>query len=215
MESKMTLDELIDEGRRLQRRTILLSPEGAGDCAAYWYGHAFTDAALAGHSCWISVDAKFIPSCDVGGWLSIFTDDVSFEGGRVDVSRAPWKADGVPLYAKEIQVLPPIDAVLARGSSAIGEWLAKNEWQREWGFNSNFADRAIVEQYEGVERRENPLFWQGAYATLGGWNIAWPENDWHELVEAKLLVHTYMDSEPWVEAWQLPSGGFKVIQRIT
>jgi hypothetical protein len=28
-------------------------------------------------------------------------------------------------------------------------------------------------------------------------------------------VHTYMDSEPWIEAWQLSSGEVKVIQRIT
>jgi hypothetical protein len=34
-------------------------------------------------------------------------------------------------------------------------------------------------------------------------------------MDAKLLVHTYMDSEPWVEAWQLPTGELKVIQHIT
>jgi hypothetical protein len=57
--------------------------------------------------------------------------------------------------------------------------------------------------------------WKDAYATLGGWHMGWPDDDWHDLLDAKLLVHTYMDSEPWVEAWQLPFGAMKVIQRIT
>lgn len=211
----MTVDELIAEGRRLQRRTILLTSEGCGDPAAVWYGHHYDQEAPDGHRCWISVDASSVPSFDGRDWLSIFTDDRSCQGGRVDMSSAPLKGDGVLLYPKEIVVLPPIEAVIARGSTVVERWLADNKWQRDWRYNLNFRDRAIVEKYEAVERRENPLYWKGAYATLGGWHMGWPDDDWHDLLDAKLLVHTYMNSEPWVEAWQLPSGEMKVIQRIT
>jgi hypothetical protein len=93
--------------------------------------------------------------------------------------------------------------------------LEQNDWPRDERYNSNFRDHALVEKYEAIERQENPLFWKDAYATLGGWHMGWADDDWHDLLDAKLLVHTYMDSEPWVEAWQLPSGGMKVIQRIT
>jgi hypothetical protein len=41
----MTSEELIEEGRRIQRRTILLTPDGSGDPAAIWYGHDYKRAA--------------------------------------------------------------------------------------------------------------------------------------------------------------------------
>jgi hypothetical protein len=211
----MTLDELIAEGRRLQRRTILLTPDGSGDAAALWYGHDYDEEPPDGHQCWISVNAGFIPGFDGIGWLSVLTDDESCQGGRVEVSPGPRRREGVPLYPKEIAVLPTIDAVFARGSQAVERWLEDNGWRRDWRYNSNFRDRAIVDAYAAVERRENPLYWENAYATLGGWHMGWADDDWHDLLGAKLLVHTYKDSEPWVEAWQLPSGQFKVIQRIT
>lgn len=211
----MTVDELIAEGRRLQRRTVLLTPHGSGDPSAFWYGHDYQEEAPDGHRCWICVNAGSIPSFDCRGWLSIFTDDESCEGGRVEASSARYKRDGIRLYPKEIDVLPTIDAVISCGSPAVEHWLAENKWQRDWRYNSNFRDRSMVEKYEAAECRENPLFWKGAYATLGGWHMGWPDDDWHDFLDAKLLVHTYMDSEPWIEAWQLPSGEMKVIQRIT
>jgi hypothetical protein len=163
--------------------------------------------------CWISVNASVIPLFDGRDWLSIVTD--SYDGGRVELSREPHKRSGVQLYPMEITILPPIDAVIARGSPAVERWLVDNGWQRNWRYCSNFRDHEIVEEYEAVERQMNPLYWTDAYATLGGWHMGWPDDDWHDLIDAKLLVHTYMDSEPWVEAWQLPSGEMKVIRRIT
>jgi hypothetical protein len=211
----MTAAELIAEGRRLARPTILLVPDGRGDPAAIWYEQAQSVPGPDGHQCRLSVDARFIPHCKLSGWLSVFTDEESCEGGRVDLSSAPPKLAGTRLYAKPIEVLPPIDAVIARGSIAVDKWLEANGWQRDWRYNNNFGDHTTVAQYEAIEQRENPLFWKDAYAKLGGWHTGWPDDDWHDLLDAKLLVHTYMDSEPWVEAWQLPSGNFKVIQRIT
>jgi hypothetical protein len=210
----MTANQLIDEGRRIQRRTVLLTPDGAAECAAIWYGKDQRKESDLGCRCWLSVNGNFIPSRNAPGWLSILTDD-ECKGGRIEVTTSAPKLDGVRLYPREIVVLPPIDAVVARGSSAVGQWLAENNWKREWRYNSNFRDRAIAEAYEVVERRENPLYWKGAYAVLGGWHVGWPDDDLNDLMDEKLLVQTFMDSEPWVEAWELRSGSFKVIQRIT
>ena len=57
----MTVEELIAEGRRLQRSTVLLTPEGAGEPAAVWYGHNYDEEARDGHRCWLSVNSVFIP----------------------------------------------------------------------------------------------------------------------------------------------------------
>src|SRR5690349_4666148 len=111
----MTIDELIAEGRRLQRRTILLTPDGSGEPAAIWYGHDYSEESPDDHRCWLSVDASIIPSFDGQGWLSILTDDKSCAGGRVDQSASRPARDGVALYPKEITVLPPINAVITRG----------------------------------------------------------------------------------------------------
>lgn len=210
----MTSDELIAEGRRLQRPTVLLTPDGTGEPVAIWYGHD-DDEPEDDYRCWISVRANAVPGYDGEGWLSVFTDEESCEGGRVDVTPMPPSETGVRLYARPITVLPPIDAVIARGSAAVGAWLADNGWQRDRRYDSGFRDHAPVEAYEAVERRENPLYGSDAYATLGGWHTGWPDDDWHDLIEATLLVHTYRDAEPWVEAWQLPDGRLDVIQRIT
>ncbi len=53
------------------------------------------------------------------------------------------------------------------------------------------------------------------FAATGGWHIPGQESDWHELTKAKLLITTIRDSEPWVEAFQMPDGDYKVFQRIT
>jgi hypothetical protein len=213
----MTFDELIEEGRHLERRTVLLTPAGSGDVAAIWYGREHARKSSDGYRCWLAVDSRFIPSFKGPGWLTIYTNAETFQGGRVEVLPARPKIEGSPLLSKEIQVLPPIDAVIARGSPQVDRWLADNNWKRSWRYNSNFAERELVQRYQAVEYRENPLYWNDefAYASLGGWHMGWPDDDWHELLGEKLLIQTYAESEPWVEVWELPSGQFKVIQRIT
>jgi len=53
------------------------------------------------------------------------------------------------------------------------------------------------------------------YAFTGGWHLPGQDDDWHDLIPAKLLLTTVRDSEPWVEVFQMPEGDYKVIQRIT
>jgi len=193
----------------------LLSPEGGGEIAAIWFGNDYPQSTGENFRRWLAVDASLIPSVDLCGWLSVLTDENTFQGGRIEFSSKRPDSIGTALYTRDIAILPPIDAVFALGSPAVEEWLAKNNWPKQERYNSNFSDRALVDQYEAVEHRENPLYWNDAYATLGGWHMGWPEDDFHYLIESKLLVHTYRDSEPWVEAWQHRTGEFNVIRRTT
>ena len=113
-------------------------------------------------------------------------------------------------------VLPPIDAVFARGSEIVGEWLRLHDWPRDERYNDNFKDAAIVQEYERVWMREFPLYSESdVYAVLGGWHWPCADGDWHDLVDEQLMVLTVRDSEPWVEAWRTRMGQFRVIQRIT
>jgi hypothetical protein len=112
-------------------------------------------------------------------------------------------------------VLPPIDAVIYRGSPAIDPWLEANRWNRTWRYNDNFGDRKIVQAYEDLWRSEYPAYQSDVYAALGGWHWPGPDDDWHLLADETLLALTVADAEPWVEAWQLRSGGYRVIQRVS
>jgi len=112
--------------------------------------------------------------------------------------------------------LPPIDAVFARGSEAVGEWIRSHGWERTWGYNDNFRGRDLVREYDNVWKREFPLYFKSdIYAVLGGWHMPFYDDDWHDLIDDCLMVLTNSDPEPWVEAWRTRMGQFKVIQRIT
>jgi hypothetical protein len=92
--------------------------------------------------------------------------------------------------------------------------LRANNWQPDWGYNDNFRDKSPAETYERAYQNQLPLFNGSAHAVLGGWHMAWPEGDWNELADKRLIVWTFAESEPWVEVWEDESR-FRVIQRIT
>ena len=212
----MTPEELIAEGRKIERQTILLTPNGAGEEAAIWYGNDHQWITDDLFRCWLAVDTKYIPNFDNRGWMLILTDD-DFTSRELRVEFIPQKPskNGTRLYPKEIRLIPPIDAVIARGSPSVDLWLKKNKWDRQTRYNSNFPDQEAIKPYETLERQENPLYWEEAYATLGGWHIGWADDGWHDLIDETLLVHTYRDSEPWLEVWKMRNGQLKVIERIT
>jgi hypothetical protein len=211
----MTADDLISEGRRLQRPTIVLTAEPTGECAAFWYGNGRRQRSADGHHCWLSVDARLIPSHALTGWLSVFTDDRGCEGGRVEVTPSAPDRSGLPLFAHKAAILPPIEAVFARGGPAVGQWLGNHGWERRWGYNDNFPDRGLTEPYQSAWFRECAIYRKDIYATLGGWHFPWPDGDWEDLIDQTLVLSTFAESEPWVEMWQEPAGLFKVVQRIT
>jgi hypothetical protein len=216
----MTPEELIAEGRRLQRPCMFLRPTGSGEVAAVWYEPETRTGYRAGYRnrCWLTVDARFISglSPSVTGFITVFTGENDHESGRIAFTPSWPKQSGTPLYASPASVLPPIDAVFARGSHAVESWIISHGWERNERYNYNFKDKAIVDEYEKVWRSEHPLFRDSnIYATLGGWHMTWPDHDWHDLIDKKLLVFTLRDAEPWFEAWQMGSDDFEVILRCT
>jgi hypothetical protein len=183
-----------------------------------WHKRDDDEIESTGHHCWVTVDARQVPGLpsSVTGYISVFSDEENCQGGRVELSPSWPKRAGTKLYAHAASVLPPIDAVFARGSQAVGEWMQANGWERTERYNNNFKDAAIVREYERVWQREFPLYSESdIYAVLGGWHWPGPDDDWHELIDEQLMVLTVRDSEPWVEAWRTRTGQFKVIQRIT
>jgi hypothetical protein len=213
----MTTEELIAEGRRLERPCAFLRSSGRGEVAAVWHSSEEAEPDGAGFRPWLSVDTRFIPGFDTkaASFLTILGNEEDCVTGRVDlVSSLPI---GEALYAHPASVLPPIDAVIACGSPAIDGWLEANNWNRACRYNDNFPDSAIVRDYERLWASEFPLYFQDSdvFAVLGGWH--WPnaDGDWHDLIPEHLMAMTIRDSEPWVEAWQLQSREFRVIQRLT
>jgi hypothetical protein len=214
----MTSEQLIAEGRKLQRPCVFLRPQGGGPVAAIWHERQEDEIESTGHHCWLTVDARHVPGLipPVTGYISVFADEEKCQGGRVEVMPSWPKRAGTELYAHIASVLPPIDVVFARGSEAVGKWLLSNGWERTERYNDNFKDAAIVREYESVWQREFPIFFESnIYAVLGGWHFPMADDDWHELIDEQLMVFAIRDSEPWVEAWRTRTDQFRVIQRIT
>ena len=214
----MTAEQLITEGRKLQRPCFFLRPEVSGEVAAIWHERDDDEIDETGHHCWLTIDARFVPGLpsSVTGFISVFTNEEDCQGGRVEIASSWPKRKGTKLYAHPASVIPPLDAVFARGSDAVGEWLAASNWQRDWRYNGNFKDKTPVDAYNKIWFSEYPLYFEANnYAMLGGWHFPGQDDDWADLIDEQLIALTIRDSEPWVEAWRIKSGEFKVIQRIT
>jgi hypothetical protein len=117
----MTPEELLAEGRAIQRACVFLTTKPSGSIAGVWYPYSRAEIEAQGERCWLSVDASTIPGVHdaLSGFISVVTDERSCEGGRVDVTTHMPTRDGVALYAYAANVLPPIDAVFARGSARV------------------------------------------------------------------------------------------------
>ncbi len=212
----MTPDQLIAEGRNLQRPCVFLRPRGTGPVAAVWHARDKKAIESTGFRRWITVDCRHVPAFSQPNarFLELSTDEETLQGGRIlAVSSLPTH-EGTPLYAHAASVLPPIEAVFARGSNAVDEWLKSIGWNRNWPYTPKGDD--TVDAYVDVWMNEFPLYLKpDIYAILGGWHFPWPDDDWRDLIDEHLLILTLHDSEPWVEAWQTRAGPTRVIQRIT
>jgi hypothetical protein len=197
----MTSEQLLAEGRALERPCVFLRPQGPGTVAAVWYERDSQEIESTGHRCWLTVDSRYIPGSpsSVAGYISVFTDESTCQGGRIAVT-PEWPARaGKKLYAHPAKVLPPIDAVFALGSDLVGAWLRLHGWERGCRCNSNFKDGAVVDAYEEIWYREFPIcFESDIHAVLGGWHFPCSDDDWHDLLEERLMVLTIRGSEPWV-----------------
>jgi len=212
----MTTDELIAEGRKLQRPCVFLRPEGDGPVAAVWHGREW--GKLDYIKCWISVVTDAIPAIEMnGGIIHVIAHGSNPEIGHVELSTNWQHGTGVELYAHPSTMLPPIDAVFLLGSSRIGEWLRENNWTRRKPYNNNFPGRKVVEVYEDVCLQEDFTLHResNVYAMLGGWHLPWPEGDWYDYLDKQLAIFTIRDSEPWIEVWYTATKEFELKYRIT
>jgi hypothetical protein len=214
----VTPEQLIAEGRKLQRPSTFLRSQGSGPGAAVWYERDAKEIESTGYRCWLTIDSAQIPGFVVGpaSQFSVFTDEKKCVGGRVEWSASSPIREGTKLYAQQASVLPPIDAVFARGSDAVGDWIRSLGWHREWRYNDNFKGADVVREYEKIWTGEFPLYRESdIFAVLGGWHWPGADDDWHDLIDDHLMVLTIRDSEPWVEAWRTKDGRYRIIQRIT
>ena len=114
---RMTPEQLIAEGRKLQRPGVFLRPQANGPVAAIWHEPDYDEIDATGHRCWITVDAGQIPGLppSVTGSLSVFTDEEDCEGGKVEISSSRTKRAGTKLYAYTTSVMPPLPRYLPAG----------------------------------------------------------------------------------------------------
>ncbi|MEM7405171.1 MAG: hypothetical protein AAF458_07740 [Pseudomonadota bacterium] len=143
-------------------------------------------------------------------WLNVFLDEEV--GGYVEQSGGPSVSE-MPLAGRAGHSLPPVDAVFLHGSDAVGDWLSKHDWPRDEPYNDNFPDPTPA-LYDSLWRKQYPLYQSGVAATLGGWHVPWPEGDWYDYVDTRLVLLTLSDTEPFVEVFER-GGEFTVVQRIT
>lgn len=215
----MTGAALISEGQRLARPCVHLLPQGEWkDFAAVWRGRGQIPAGESHYEHWLTVDCRFLPA-GVGpssGCLSVYTDDEDRFGKVVHDASALLEQTpkGRPLFAHPTTSLPPLEAVFLYGSAGVREWLARLNWQPEWGWNENFPDAEVADAYIEAQQANMPLYGDTVFAVLGGWHVPWPDGDWLELVDHPLVVLTLAESEPWVEVFNM-GDSFRVIQRIS
>jgi hypothetical protein len=204
----MTIAELMQEAEHLTRPCAYLRTTGERHCAT-WVG-----------SPGAAFELLFSSGCvPQPGWprdgrfrlrSERITATLTFEDG-LSVAE---EASGLPLYATRALSLPPIDAIFMRGSERIQDWLRSLNWRAEWGFNANFPDAGVADEYARRYQQQLPFFTGGAHAVLGGWHFPWPEGDWHDRISSRLLVWTFERGEPWLEGWD-EGGTLRALQRIT
>lgn len=216
----MTLDELLEEARRLARPCVHLraAEPGQSGAIAIWRGQGVHPVPEPTASHWVSFEASAVPSKrPVPGWISVwYTQDCKVIALSGPIKVDPMQTMGQPLVGARGLSLPPVDAIFARGSEVVGRWLESLGWGRESEYQSNF-DRLspVAADYEQVWQAQCPIFTRnGIVATLGGWNMSWPEGDFPALLDLDLLIWTFEDSEPWIEVWA-DGSALRAIGRIT
>jgi len=227
----MTPDRLLAEGRRLARPCVHLTASGRGEPCAIWHPNNPADIRRSGLRAWLTFDAALLsglqdeahtattaadPFEPVAGFASVFSDEGRGEGGTIQFNPDWPDRPGIALYARRAVPLPPLEAIFLYGSEAVAKWLQDNNWPQDRRYGSGFDDAMTADAYLQQWLREQAMFSDpGVAAVVGGWHPPRGDADWHSLAPERLLVQTLHEAEPWIEAWQLRKGGFKVIRRVT
>lgn len=189
--AELAFSDLMMRADEKARSCVLLKRGGPADkLAGSWQGPGVVPADDDRFEHWLSFDCKYLAP-GIGppeGIISLYTDgDHPTIGAAWHSPTATLKyAEGLPLFAHTALSLPPPIAL-----SAEDDELYEKAWQANC-----------------------PLYTDEALAVLGGWPFPWPDSDWEELRDGRLLAWTIAESEPWVELWQ-ESDGFRVRPRTT
>jgi hypothetical protein len=213
----MNIDILLKEAEALRRDCYFLKATGNGEPVGLWFESDDDYEEVSGLRRWLTLRADALPNAKAPPtvYFSIYTGDNL--SGCLNLTDGWPPARGTLLYAHPASVIPPIDAIFSLGSKLVSTWLKQLGWKRKDRPGRNFPGWNLIEEYQDIWMRQHPVFHdaQDIYAITGGWHMPTQWHDWHRLTKSKLLVTTVRDSEPWVEAFQMPNGSYKVIQRST
>jgi hypothetical protein len=224
----MTFADLVAEALGLARPCIHLVVDATAERVpvAVWGGPGPSPPPGAG-SHLLSVASTRLPSLLdqslPGACISIYASakdrDAAVTVSQEDVLPALLReGSGTPLVARPDTSLPPLDAIFRLGSQRVGLWLRDLEWIENgvpYPYNDNFPDREPAAAYERYWQQRAPLYTGGVHAVVGGWHMPWPDGDWAERLEDRLLLWTLGDAEPWMEIWRTTDGLLQVRERIT
>jgi hypothetical protein len=218
----MLVDQLLEEAQHLARPCTLLVPQADTESvAAIWGGPGIVLPSGDTQLHRITIDCRFLPSDfqDLAGCMSVYytEDDQVRDPVRYDTTATlpTTSHPGINLYPQRTKSLPPIEALFRFGSPVIQDWLLANRWQPDWEYNDNFPDRAIANAYNRIYQAQNPFYTGAAFAVLGGWHFPWPDGDWDDLLQQRLIIWTFEDAEPWLEVWRTNNDQFQLKARIT
>ena len=224
MKRSLSASDLIAEGKRLSKPSLLLSdkPNG-GAVVGYWRGHREGFEWRPGFEHRITVDCQWLASqgIRVRGSLAIY--DVDGYGWSVPVftewlPEAPLSAldmrGGTPLYATESFSFPPIEALCLYGGAVVDAWLETLGLERTDYHSARIAHNELGEAYQRIYRQHSPLHSKSHWAVLGGWHAIWPDDDFYIPREMRLAIWTLKEPEPWIEVFER-APNFMVRARFT
>ena len=223
--------DLVKESAALSLPCFDLVPAGKGDeVVAYWGGRR-SDlpeqlpefvTAVKSQAHLLSVDQSLFEQLSLQGReplaLSMSTtadDDEGLDCVTVSTGRLSELVfeDAVPLAAVRATSLPPLQALLLYGGTPVQNWLSSQGLQR-WDYED--VAEELRNRYRKLFDPQLPLFMERPpYARIGGWHIAWPDDDFYIPREMRLMIWTFQDSEPWHEVFLSPLRNYVIKSRIT
>ncbi len=125
--------------------------------------------------------------------------------------------EAIPLTKMKTKSYPSLDYLFYYGNKEIEQWLQKNKWEKDWGYNSNFKD-SVAEKYNSWWQTTSPFYaHEELFAFEGGWPMTWPDDDEPLLFNNKneFVVCTLKDPEPWLEFYVTETSGDTGFWRTT
>jgi len=191
----MDADQLIAEGLRLARPSLVLRAGGCGGRpAGYWGGAGAVPPPPGDWRHWLTVECGWLhdQGLPLRGCLSLYeaAGDVLEFAALADAEKGlPEPLPGsTPLFGEEEPSIPPCEALTVCGSDAA---------------------------YDREYQRRCPLYRDDVYAVLGGWHTFWPDMDVYDEEKGRLVLWTFHEAEPWIEVWLDKDGRLKAVPRVT